>query len=66
MDLILRPINYFATLAGAARGLSSFMSTSLYYFVAMLLMFVGMFITEYGRARARQRPEARDARWRID
>jgi drug/metabolite transporter (DMT)-like permease len=39
--------------AGAAWGAVIFHEhLSLYYFLAMLLMFIGMFLTEYGRARA--------------
>jgi drug/metabolite transporter (DMT)-like permease len=45
--------NYLAVPAGAAWGAVIFHEhLSLYYFLAMLLMFVGMFLTEYGRARA--------------
>ena len=45
--------NYLAVPAGAAWGAVIFHEhLSLYYFLAMLLMFIGMFLTEYGRARA--------------
>lgn len=44
--------NYLAVPAGAAWGAVMFHEhLSFYYFVAMLLMFIGMFLTEYGRAR---------------
>jgi drug/metabolite transporter (DMT)-like permease len=44
--------NYLAVPAGAAWGAVIFDEhLSLYYFLAMLLMFIGMFLTEYGRAR---------------
>ena len=45
--------NYLPVPAGAAWGAVIFHEhLSLYYFLAMLLMFIGMFLTEYGRARA--------------
>ena len=45
--------NYLAVPAGAAWGALIFHEhLSFYFFLAMLLMFVGMFLTEFARARA--------------
>jgi drug/metabolite transporter (DMT)-like permease len=44
--------NYLAVPAGAAWGALIFHEhLSVYFFVAMLLMFIGMFLTEFGRGR---------------